>query len=114
MTACNTIEKNPFIKEWSTPYGIPPFSEIKTRHYLPAFRRECADKTKKSMPSFPIRQFQVFSNTIEALDRSGSLLRKVSNVFFTLVENETNDKMNDLAEKVPPLLSEHSDKYLPE
>ena len=38
MTACNSLDNNPLVKEWSTPYGIPPFSEIKTRHFLPAFK----------------------------------------------------------------------------
>lgn len=109
MTACNTLDNNPFIKEWSTPYGIPPFSEIKTSHYLPAFKEGMRRQNEEINAIVADSSAPGFSNTIEALDRSGSLLRKVSNVFFTLVENETNDKMSALAEKISPLLSEHSD-----
>ncbi len=115
MTACNSLDNNPFIKEWSTPYGIPPFAEIKTSHYLPAFKEGMRRQNEEINAIVADTATPDFSNTIVALDRSGSLLRKVSNVFFTLVENETNDKMNDLAEKVSPLLSEHSDNiYLNE
>ena len=28
---------NPFFVDWDTPYGIPPFSEIRDEHYKPAF-----------------------------------------------------------------------------
>ena len=29
---------NPFFKEWSTPFGVPPFDEIKVEHYVPAVK----------------------------------------------------------------------------
>lgn len=109
MTACNSLDSNPFIKEWSTPYGIPPFSEIETRHYLPAFKEGMRRQNEEIKAIVTDSSAPDFANTIEALDRSGSLLRKVSNVFFTLVQNETNKKMNYLAEKMSPLLSEHTD-----
>jgi len=109
MTACNSLDTNPFIKEWTTPYGIPPFNEIKTRHYLPAFKEGMRRQKEEIAAIVNDSSTPSFSNTVEALDRSGKLLRKVSNVFFTLVENETNKKMSALAEDISPLLSEHSD-----
>lgn len=115
MTACTSIDKNPFIQEWTTPYGIPPFSEVKTSHYLPAFKEGIHRQNEEVKAIVSNSEDPDFFNTIEALDRSGSLLRKVSNVFFTLVQNETNEKMNKLASKFSPMLSEHSDNmYLNE
>ena len=37
ITACNKQETNPFLAEWNTPFGTPPFDKIKTEHYLPAY-----------------------------------------------------------------------------
>ena len=39
--ACCT-EQNPFLKSWDTPYGIPPFDQIKTEDYLPAIKEGIA------------------------------------------------------------------------
>ena len=42
LTACGTSEKktvegeNPFFAEYTTPFGVPPFDQIKFEHYKPA------------------------------------------------------------------------------
>ena len=38
FAACTTEEKNPFLTEWDTPFGTPPFDKIKTEHYMPCLR----------------------------------------------------------------------------
>ncbi len=53
-----------------------------------------------------------FANTIEALDRSGDLLSRVSIVFFNVKEAHTNDSLNAIAEEVAPKLSQHHDAIL--
>ena len=30
--------ENPLTAEWNTPYGIPPFDEIRDEHYAPALK----------------------------------------------------------------------------
>ena len=49
-----------------------------------------------------------FQNTIVALENSGALLDRVTTVFGNLMSAETSDEMQELAEKMMPLLSEHS------
>lgn len=101
--------KNPFYEDWDTPYGVPPFGEIKATHYLPAFQegmsRQVAEvETMASMPDSP-----TFQNTIGVFEQSGDLLKKVSGVFFNLTSAHTNDSLKEISQKVSPLLSAHRD-----
>ena len=41
---------NPFMEEWNTPYGVPPFDKIKTEHYLPAFEEGMRQQKEKARP----------------------------------------------------------------
>jgi len=104
-TVGGTAESNPFFVEWTTPFGVPPFAEIKEEHFLPAFekgiaecRAEVAAITGSSDPA-------TFANTVEALDASGRLLEKVGSVFFNLSSAETNDELQAIAKQVAPKLS---------
>ena len=40
VQACNSEVKqeNPFLKDFDTPHGVPPFQLIHNSHYLPAFQ----------------------------------------------------------------------------
>ena len=42
LMACNRT--NPFLTEWDTPYGIPPFDKIKTSDYIPAIKAGIAEQ----------------------------------------------------------------------
>ena len=82
---------NPFFEEWTTPFGMPPFEQIKAEHFMPAFEAGIAERKKEveaiaSNPAAP-----TFANTVEALENGGLALAKVSDVFFTLTGADTND-----------------------
>ncbi len=100
---------NPFFETYTAPYEVPPFDKILNAHYLPAFqegmKQHDADIEKIAANTVA----PDFANTIEALDRSGDLLRRVSAVFFNVKEANTNDSINAIAEEVAPLLSQHND-----
>lgn len=100
---------NPFFKEWSTPFQTPPFDDIKIDHYLPAF--EEGIKLQKAEVDAIINNNAkpTFKNTIEAMEKSGKLLTKVSGVFYNLNSANTNDEMQKLAKVVAPMLSKHND-----
>ena len=100
---------NPFYKKYSNKYGAPPFEQIKTEHYMPAFKEGIKQQQKEIDAITNNSETPTFANTIEALDYSGELLTKVSSVFFNLTESETNDEMEQIAQDVSPLLSEHGD-----
>ncbi len=101
---------NPLLKEFKTPYGVPPFDKIKYYHYLPAIKCAIYENKKEiekiaNNPSEP-----TFKNTIAALDRSGALLRRVVNIFSNQLSANTNDDLQEIAKKVMPLLTKHMDE----
>ena len=103
---------NPFFETYTTPYEVPPFDKILNAHYLPAFQEGMKQQNAEIEAIVSSTETPGFANTIEALDRSGELLTKVSSVFFNVKEANTNDSINTIAEEVAPLLSQHSDAIL--
>lgn len=68
---------NPFLKEYKTPFGVPPFSEIKPAHFLPAIETGIEEQNKQIVGDHQQQAKPDFENTIAALDYSGSLIRKM-------------------------------------
>ncbi len=102
------IENNPLIKPWSTPFETPPFKQIKAEDYLPAFKY-AIKKAKEEIYAIEQRKSApTFENTIEALENSGALLTKISNVFFNMLEAESSEELQKVAYEVMPLVTEHS------
>lgn len=120
MTSCNSnkkknLDNNPFLTEWNTPYGIPPFDKIAIADYMPAFEEGMRLHAAEIDSIANNTAEPTFENTIVAMDFSGDVLRKVSSVFFNLKETDTNDEMQEISETVSPKLTEHSDNiYLNE
>lgn len=109
LTACQTEQQNPFFEAYTTPYGAPPFDKIKLEHYMPAFLEGMAQQKAEIDAIVNNTETPTFANTIEALEYSGSLLDKVTYVFFNVYMADGNDEMGKIAEEVSPLLSEQSD-----
>ncbi|MCD6517026.1 MAG: M3 family metallopeptidase [Candidatus Aminicenantes bacterium] len=109
---CTKQEKNPFFSEWKTEFEVPRFDQISKEHYLPAFRKGI-EQQKGDIEKIVADQSEpTFENTIEALEESGALLRKVSSVFNVLNGSMTDDEMQKIDEQVTPLLSNHRDDML--
>ena len=109
LLACNQSNSNPLLEQPNTPFGVPAFDQVKIEHYLPAFE-EAIKQNKAEVDAIVNNEAEpTFENTIVALDRSGLLLDRVVGVFFNVLEADGNDEMNEIAEKVSPMLSELSD-----
>lgn len=102
--------ENPFFKEFDTPFGVPPFDRIKEEHFIPAIKAgiELHKKEIEEIVNNPAPP--TFENTIEALEKSGSLLRKASDVFSVLNGCMTNDNMQKITKEVAPMLAKHRDE----
>jgi peptidyl-dipeptidase Dcp len=105
-------ENNPFFTPYRTPYGVPPFDKIKTEHYLPAFTEGIKQHQKEIDAIANNPAPATFANTMAAMEYSGKLLTRVSMVFFNLEESMHSSEMQSIAEKVTPMLTEHSDNIL--
>ncbi len=103
---------NPFFEKWDTPFGVPPFGEIEVEHYLPAFERGIERHTAEIRAITENDSAATFANTIEALERSGALLDRVSSVFYATRSSMTNDRIEAIAKEVAPQLSKHRDAIL--
>ena len=103
---------NPFLTEYTTPFQVPPFDQIKIEHYMPAFEAGIAEQQAEVEAIVNNAETPTFSNTILPFDKSGQILSRVSNVFFNLNECLTNDEMIALAEQVLPMLSKHNDAIM--
>lgn len=100
--------QNPFFEKYNTPHQTVPFDKIKNEHYEPAMLEgiklhEAEIEAIINNPEAP-----TFANTIVAYEKSGKFLDRVTTVFGNLRSAETNDDLQKIAQKMIPLLSEHS------
>lgn len=102
-------KENPFFTEYNTPFGVPPFDQIDTTDYMPAFVEGMKQHNAELDAIINNADAPTFDNTILAYDKSGKLLEKVSLVFYNLQSANTNDQMQDIARKLSPLMSKHYD-----
>ena len=113
MGACGGSKEktdgNQFFSEYKTPFGVPPFEEIRLEHYKPAFLKGMEEHKKEIEAIIANTAPADFENTIAALDRSGSLLRRVRVVFGGLTGSDGSDDMQVLNKELSPLLSRHGD-----
>ncbi len=114
--AAITIEKetvipgnNPLLHTWETPFGVPPFDQIKTEHFLPAYSFAMAEHRAEIQAIVNAASAPTFANTLESLDASGALLTQVDSVFNHLNGALTNDKLQAIAKEIAPLMSKHQD-----
>ena len=103
-----TETQNPFFTAYHTPHQTAPFHLIKMEHYEPAILQGMEEQNKEIEAIISNPEEPTFANTIVALEKSGNLLNRVSTVFGNLMSAETCDEMEALAEKLMPMLTEHS------
>ena len=106
-TTEKTETMNPFLTEYTTPFGVPPFDLIENVHFIPAFEEGMKLHQVEINAIVNNKNAATFENTIEALDKSGELLSKVNGVFFRLRSAETNDELDSIARVIQPKLTAH-------
>ena len=107
--------ENPFFETYRTPFGTPPFDQIETEQYEPAFDEGIWQLDEEVRAIADNTELPTFENTIIALERSGKLLDKVISAFFNVLNAEADDEMMDISQRVSPKLSESSNNiYLNE
>lgn len=117
-SSCKTTQEqkkdmsNPFFAEYTTPFKVPPFDNIKLEHYMPAIEEGIMEQVAEIKAITDSNDEATFDNTILAFDQSGYLLDKVNNVFSNLNSANTNDEMQALAREITPKLSTHRDNIM--
>lgn len=119
-TACSTQPStpaersadNPLLVEWTTSLGAPPFDQIEEKDFAPAFDEAMRIHLAEIDTIANSKEAPTFANTVEALERSGRLLSRVTSVFLNLNEAASTEGLQKLAREINPELSQHEDTIL--
>lgn len=99
---------NPLLEKSTLAYGAPHFDKIENEHYIPAFQK-AIEEAKAEIDSIVNNdESPSFKNTIEALEYAGEKLNSISHIFYNLLEADTNEEMQNIAEEITPLTTEFS------
>ena len=111
MQSCqqNVSTDNPFFNKFNTPFEVPPFDQIQTHHYLPAFREGIKIRNSEIEAIINNSEAPNFKNTIETLEKTGQMLNQVTAIFINLQAANTNDSLNQITEEITPELTAHKD-----
>ena len=109
MAAVSCIDNNPFLAEWNTPYGIPDFDAVEEKHYIPAVEAGIAQQQAEIEAIIINTEEPTFANVVEAYEKSGAILDRVTGVLFNLSETDATPSLQAIVEEVLPQLSVHSD-----
>ncbi|HEY7246237.1 MAG TPA: M3 family metallopeptidase [Xanthobacteraceae bacterium] len=107
-----TATDNPLLETWAGPLGVPPFKRIRPEHFLPAFTAAFAEHAAEVAAVASDPREPSFLNTVEALERAGETLTRVSNVFHVLAQAHTNDALLAAERELAPLRAKHRNKIL--
>lgn len=106
MTSCNRTERtNPFLSEWDTPFGIPPFEQIEESDYIPAIEAGIEQHKAEIAQIIANEAEPDFENVIAAYDRSGEILSKTEGVLFNLAETDITPTLEGIVEECTVKLS---------
>ncbi|MEQ9410021.1 MAG: M3 family metallopeptidase [Fuerstiella sp.] len=103
---------NPFSSPSDLPLRAPDFNRIRVEHYQPAFMAGMKQQLAETEAIAAQTAEPTFENTIDALERSGSLLTRVRQVFFNMTSSHTSEALQNIQTELAPLLAAHSDNIL--
>ncbi len=98
-------QENPLLGDFNTPRQTAPFSKIKNSHFIPAFHESIKQGEAEVEKIIKNISPPTFENTITELEKTGRLLNRTAGVFFNLLNSETNDELQQIAQEVSPLLT---------
>ncbi len=114
-TACDkhaATSENPLLAAWETPYGVPPFDQIRPAHFLPAIEAAMKEHETEIEAITSSTEEPTFENTILAFDNAGQLLDQTALIFGMLSAAETNAELQQIEGELMRLLSLHSDRIM--
>ena len=108
LTSCKQEMDNPLLTESGLRYEAPAFDKITEEHYLPAFEAAIAEGKQEIEAIVNNPEAPTFENTILELEYAGGKLNTVAGIFYNLNEANTNDRMQEIAEQISPMMTEYS------
>ena len=112
MATMSCTDKNPFLSEWDTPYGIPDFGQIEEKHYIPAIEEGIRQQEAEIAAIIANTDAPTFENVVEAYEKSGAVLGRVTSVLFNVSESDATESLQKIVEQALPLISIHGDNIM--
>lgn len=110
--ADETAQANPFFSASALPLQAPDFRLIREEHYLPAIEEGMKRQLAEIRAIADNPEPASVANTLEAMERSGDLLYRVTQVFFNIVGTDSNDALRKIQSEVAPKMAAHQDAIL--
>lgn len=99
---------NPLLSTFDTIHGTFPFPKINLQHIEEAILLGIEEENKEISTIINNKELPSFENTIVSLDRSGKILERATTLMYNLSSAETNDELDELTERMAPILSAHA------
>ncbi|MFN7166202.1 MAG: M3 family metallopeptidase [Pannonibacter sp.] len=106
------MSDNPLLSAWSTPFGLPPFADIRPQDYVAAFDTAMAEARADIDSIAGQADAPTFDNTIRAMETSGEALTGVSRTFYNLTGAHTNPELQAIEREMAPKLAKHGSETL--
>lgn len=106
------MSDNPLLSAWSTPFGLPPFADIRPQDYVAAFDTAMAEARADIDAIAGHADAPTFDNTIRAMETSGEALTRVSRTFYNLTGAHTNPELQAIEREMAPKLARHGSETL--
>ncbi|HYO41358.1 MAG TPA: M3 family metallopeptidase [Nocardioidaceae bacterium] len=102
-------QPNPLLQPSTLPFAYPPFDRIRLEHFRPAFDVGVAEQCAEVAAITASDEEPTFTNTVEALERSGRTLARVLAVHDNLCSSLATEERRALETELAPLVAEHLD-----
>ena len=109
LLAAGPALAGPFDAPSTLPYQAPRFDTIKDSDYQPAFEAGMKQQLAEIAAIANSKDAPTFDNTIVAMEQSGRMLERVNNVFFAVVQANTNPTLDKVQTIEAPKLAAHND-----
>lgn len=105
----NNLMDNPFAEESTLDFQVPDFTKIKNEHFRPALEEGMNIQLEEIEAIANNEEDPTFENTLVALEKTGSVLKRTSRVFYLLAGAETNDEIREIQQEMAPKFAALSD-----
>ena len=102
------MSNNPLLYPWDTPFGLPPFTQVRAEHFKPAFTQALAEHRTELDAIAAQAAPPTFDNTLAAFDRSGRLLARIDALFHNLCASETSPALQAVQREMAAPLAAHA------
>ena len=99
---------NPLLQPWTAAHGLPPFEALRPAHFEPALREGMRQHREELVALGANPQAPTFDNTLAAFDQSGTLLQRLSAVFYNLTSSATSPALQAVERVMAGPMAAHS------